>query len=162
MPIADRTEVLATDVDFVPGASGGTGIIGTAIAVTDSDVGAGLRKGVVYMATMTIQGAVSGTSPTLAVTIQAEDSDTSWFNIGTFPTLGADGTPYPNTALESGGGYVHAYFSVPNKTYELDADGVGKDVIAVRAFGTTTGSSSPTYNDVNIVLRPALPGVLGG
>lgn len=161
MPIADRTEQLASAVDFAPGASGGSGIIGTAIAVTDSDIGAGLRKGVVYAARMSIAGAVSGTSPTLAVVIQAEDEDTSWFNIGVFPTLGAAGTPFPNASIVEGLGYLYAFFQVPNKTYEVDSDGVGKDVIAVRAFGTTTGTSTPTYNDIDIDLLPAINGELG-
>lgn len=161
MPIADRTEQLADAVDFAPGASGGSAIIGSAIAVTDSDVGAGLRKGVVYAARMSIAGAVSGTSPTLQVKIQAEDEDTSWFDIGIFPTLGAAGTPFPNAELDNGGGYLYAFFQVPNMTYERDSDGVGKDVIAVRAYGTTTGTSTPTYNDVTIDLMPAINGQLG-
>jgi hypothetical protein len=151
MALIDSLEVLANLVDFVPGASGGSALLGTALSVTDSGDGVGLRKGVVYEAEMIIQGAITGTSPTLAVVIQAEDSDTSWFNIGVFPTIGASGTPVGIDVVASAAASIpKAYFRVPNYTPE------GKAVIAVRAYGTTTGTNSPTFNDVAITCRPAL------
>lgn len=163
MPISDRYEVLADAVDFDAGASGGSAILGTAIAVTDSDIGAGLRKGVLYAAIMSIAGTITGTSPTLQVKIQAEDEDTSWFDIGIFPLIGAAGTPFPGPSVASGLYQMPpALFMVPNTTLEVDSDGVGKDVIAVRALGITTGSSTPTFNDVTITLVPAMPGLIGG
>lgn len=148
--LSDSYEVLASLVDFVPGASGGAGVLGSELSVLDAGDGVGLRKGVVYEAEMVIGGAITGTTPTLAVVIQGKDADGSYFNIGTFPTIGASGTPVAIDVVASALAAIpKAYFRVPNQTPE------GKGVVAVRAYGTTTGTSSPTFNDVSIKLRPA-------
>ena len=153
--VIDAYEVLATDIDFSAGASGGSAVLGTELSVLTTGNGVGLMLGVVYEALMTIQGLVTGTSPTLQVFIRAKDEDGAFFNIAVFPTITSTSTdPFPDENIESGQYELRCYFVVPRKTAETLTG--TKDVVAIDAYGTTTGTSTPTYNDVNIRLRPAL------
>lgn len=146
MAVSDTNEVLAEAVDVAFGASGGSGNIGNALSVARSGAGAGLRLGRTYDAELKVRGTVTGTSPTLQAYIKAFDSDGNSFFIGVFPQLGT--TPHPNADIASGASSVHAKFQVPYLTP------AGLEVTSVRGYGTTGGTVTPTYNDVDIILRP--------
>lgn len=153
--INDSYEFLAEDADFNAGATGGSAIIGSELSVAVTAAGAGLLTGVVYEASLRVKGTVTGTTPTLQVKIQGKDEDGSFFDLGIFPLLSATATdPFPHVNVKNGQRDVKCYFKVPART--LESLTAPKKVVAVRALGTTTGSDTPTFNDVDILLRPAM------
>ena len=61
--------------------------------LTASGNGSGIRvgKGSTFQVKASVRGAVTGTDPTLAVTVQQSDNDTDYTDVVTFPNITATG-----------------------------------------------------------------------
>ncbi len=108
----------------------------------DQALPAGLAEGNLCQFMLWVEGAITGTDPTLDVKIQGKIG-TNYYDAAKFPQLAASGVDaLKNTAVASGGGHVSAFgrFLSGTTHYRYAAE--------VPATGT------PVYNDVTIRVVP--------